>query len=88
MEAPADVNQYTEAHWRRCPAKPVTVLIDSTNPSRPLLSHTPHTDHSGSNVRRRSGHGKAMPQSWRISALAGRMGRLRACHDLLTASMF
>jgi len=30
-------------------------------------------------VRRRSGHGKAKPQSGRISALAGRQGRLRAC---------
>ncbi|MBS6123682.1 MAG: hypothetical protein KH811_03410 [Veillonella sp.] len=26
----------------------------------------------------RSGHNKALPQLWRISALAGRMGRLRA----------
>lgn len=30
-------------------------------------------------VRRRSGHDKALPQSGRISALAGREGRLRAC---------
>lgn len=30
-------------------------------------------------VRRRSGHDKAKPQSGRISASAGREGRLRAC---------
>ena len=30
-------------------------------------------------VRHRSGHDKAKPQSGRISALAGRQGRLRAC---------
>ncbi|RSB25227.1 hypothetical protein EGK68_24245, partial [Enterobacter cloacae] len=30
-------------------------------------------------VRRRSGHDKAKPLSGRISALAGRQGRLRAC---------
>ena len=41
MEAPADVNQYTEAHWRRCPAKPVTVLIDFTNPPRPPVKPHP-----------------------------------------------
>lgn len=30
-------------------------------------------------MRGRSGHDKALPQSGRISALAGRKGRLRAC---------
>lgn len=30
-------------------------------------------------MRGRSGHDKAKPQSGRISALAGRQGRLRAC---------
>ncbi len=32
-------------------------------------------------VRCRSGHDKAKPQSGRISALAGREGRLRACYS-------
>ncbi|ECX2001803.1 hypothetical protein APF40_20280 [Salmonella enterica subsp. enterica serovar Newport] len=34
-------------------------------------------------MRRRSGHDKALPQSGRISALAGREGRLRACTQKL-----
>ncbi len=34
---------------------------------------------SVASIRCRSGHDKAKPQSGRISALAGRKGRLRAC---------
>ncbi|EIA4658314.1 hypothetical protein K7J30_003884 [Salmonella enterica] len=34
-------------------------------------------------MRHRSGHGKAKPQPGRISALAGRQGRLRACYTKL-----
>ena len=46
-----------------------------------LESHNPLTDDSGADVRCRSGHGKAKPQPGRISALAGRQGRLRACYS-------
>jgi len=43
------------------------------------------TAHTGRFVRLRSGHDKAKPQSGRISALAGREGRLRACYSILSA---
>lgn len=48
-----------------------------------LLSLNPHLNDSGADVRCRSGHGKAMPQPGRISALVARKGRLRACKTKL-----
>lgn len=79
MEAPAGVEYGTVSEWRRSPAQPVTSLIGSTNPSFPPARPKPAKSDTEAAVRRRSGHDKAKPPSGRISALAGREGRLRAC---------
>lgn len=78
MEAPAGVEYGSVSEWRRSPAEPVTLLTGSTNPSLPPARRKPAQSDTEAFVRRRSGHGKAKPQSGRISALAGRQGRLRA----------
>ena len=79
MEAPAGVEYGSVSEWRRSPAQPVTLLTGSTNPSLPPARPKPAESNTEAFVRRRSGHDKAQPQSGRISALAGRQGRLRAC---------
>lgn len=81
MEAPAGIEYGTVSEWRRSPAQPVTVLIGSTNPSLRPARLKPAESNTEAFVRRRSGHDKAKPPSGRISALAGREGRLRACHS-------
>ncbi len=79
MEAPAGVEYGSVSEWRRSPAEPVTLLTGFTNPS--LRPARPKSDKSDAEacLRRRSGHDEALPKSGRISALAGRQGRLRAC---------
>lgn len=79
MEAPAGVEYGSVSEWRRSPAEPVTLLTGFTNPS--LRPARPKSDKSDAEacLRRRSGHDEALPKSGRISALAGREGRLRAC---------
>ena len=79
MEAPAGIEYGTVSEWRRSPAQPVTLLIGSSNPSLPPARLKPAESNAEAFVRRRSGPDKALPQSGRISALAGREGRLRAC---------
>lgn len=81
MEAPAGVEYGSVSEWRRSPAEPVTLLTGSTNPSLPPARPKPAESNIEAFVRRRSGHDKAKPQSGRISALAGREGRLRACTE-------
>lgn len=63
-------------------------LIDRRSLLTPssLLSQNPLLNDAGIDVRHRSGHDKAKPQSGRISALAGREGRLRACYTKLPVS--
>ncbi|HGV1180035.1 TPA: hypothetical protein ACNBZU_004597 [Escherichia coli] len=85
MEAPADGEYGSVRDWRRSPAQPVTVLIGSANPSLPPARPKPAKSDTEASVRCRSGHDKAKPQSGRISALAGRQGRLRACYSILPA---
>ena len=79
MEAPAGIEYGTVSEWRRSPAQPVTLLTGFTNPSFPPARPKPAKSDTEAFVRRRSGHDKAKPLSGRISALAGRQGRLRAC---------
>jgi len=80
MEAPAGVEYGAVSEWRRSPAQPVTFLIGSANPSLRPARPKPAKRDTEASVRCRSGHDKAKPQSGRISALAGREGRLRACY--------
>lgn len=86
MEAPAGVEYGTVSEWRRSPAQPVISLTGFTN--QPLLPVRlkPAKSDTVMVVRCRSGHDKAKPQSGRISALAGRKGRLRACYAILPAT--
>ena len=87
MEAPAGVEYGSVSEWRRSPAEPVTLLTGFTNPS--LRPARPKSDKSDAEacLRRRSGHDEALPKSGRISALAGRQGRLRACYSKLSATL-
>ncbi|ELG3277747.1 hypothetical protein RN004_003849 [Salmonella enterica] len=85
IEAPADGEYGTVSEWRRSPAQPVTLLIGSTNPFLPPARPKPAKSDTEAFVRCRSGHDKAKPQSGRISALAGREGRLRACYTELSS---
>lgn len=79
IEAPEGIEYGTVSEWRRSPAQPVTLLIDSTNPSLSPVRPKPAQSDTEACVRCRSGPDKAKPKSGRISALAGRQGRLRAC---------
>lgn len=87
MKAPAGAEYDTVGEWRRSPAQPVTLLIGSTNPSLRPARPKPAKSDTEACVRCRSGHDKAKPQSGRISALAGREGRLRACYSILSATL-
>lgn len=79
MEAPAGVEYGSVSEWRRGPAEPVTLLTGFTNPSLRPARPKPAKSDAEACLRRRSGHDEALPKSGRISALAGRQGRLRAC---------
>ena len=86
MEAPAEVEWSTAGKWRRRPAQPAAVLTGSASPTPfpaklyPLKTAQMPLYAVGVVPARRQ------PQSGRISALAGREGRLRACTPELKAT--
>lgn len=75
IKAPAGVTDDATSEWRRCPAQPVTFSIDTTN--HPLHPDKPDPLTAMQNFP--CAVGVVTAQLWRISALAGRQGRLRAC---------
>lgn len=87
-----------EAHKRRQRMLNVALLVNGAEARRSrlidrrsllsslsLISDNPQTESAEISVRCRSGPGKAKPPLGRISALAGRKGRLRACYIKLPA---
>ena len=80
METPAGVTLRAVGGRRRDRRSRYGLIVSALPtpfPAKPNpLKATPVDD-----LRRRSGHDKAWPKSGRISALAGRQGRLRACTE-------